>query len=94
MCIPWLCFLAFFKNLTFEECVAANDCSINSDEGEGFLFAKKILAASLNCLNKAIAIISVQILQYFSGVLMNGCITTWKVGVFISFEEAKVSTGQ
>ena len=27
-------------NLTFEECVPANDCSINSDKGEGFLFSK------------------------------------------------------
>ena len=52
MCILCL-FLALFKNLTFK----ANDCSINSDEGEGFFFAKSVRAASLNCLIKAIAII-------------------------------------
>ena len=62
--------------------------------GRASSLLKRLRAASLNCLNKAIMIISVQILQYFSGVLMNGCITTWKMGVFISFEEAKVSTGQ
>ena len=33
------CLLALFKNLTFEEWVAENNCSINSDEGEGLLFA-------------------------------------------------------
>ena len=52
-CVYRGCFLALFKNLTFEECVAANDFSMNSDEWEGFVFAKKIRAASLNCLNKA-----------------------------------------
>ena len=35
----------FFKNLTYEECDAANDCSINSDEGEGFFFVLTIRAA-------------------------------------------------
>ena len=60
MCILWYpCFLALFKNFTFEECVAANDCSLNSEKEEGFFFAKKIRAASINCVNKAIAIISV-----------------------------------
>ena len=47
--------VSLFENLTFEECVAANDCSLNSDDGEGFFFAKKI-QASLNCLNDVIAI--------------------------------------
>ena len=54
------CFPALFKNLTFKECVATNDCcSINSDEMEGLFFAKRIRPASLNCLIKAIAIVSV-----------------------------------
>ena len=52
------CFLARFKNLTLKECVPANDCSTNSDNGEGF-FAKRILAATLNSLIEAVAIISV-----------------------------------
>ena len=38
-------FFALFNNLTFEECDAPNDCSINSDEGEGFSFAITIRAA-------------------------------------------------
>ena len=60
MWTPWL-FSCSFQELTFEERVTENHCSINrnSDEGEGLFFAKKIQAASLNCLNKAIAIISV-----------------------------------
>ena len=57
MCIRG-CFLALFKNLTFKVCVATNDSSINSDEREGLFFAKRIQAASLTCLIKAIAIIS------------------------------------
>ena len=38
--------VALFENLTFAECVAANDCSLNSDDGEGFFFAKKLREAS------------------------------------------------
>ena len=38
-------FFALFNNLTFKECDAAKDCSINSDEGEGFFFAITIRAA-------------------------------------------------
>ena len=38
-------FFPLFKNLTYEECDAANDCPINSDEGEGFFFVITIRAA-------------------------------------------------
>ena len=38
--------------------MAANNCSINSDDGEGLFFTKRIQAASLTCLIKSIAIIS------------------------------------
>ena len=38
-------FFALFNNSTFEEWDAANDCSINSDEGVGFFFVLKIRAA-------------------------------------------------
>ena len=40
-------FFALFSNSTFEDCDAANDCCINSDEveGEGFFFAMTIRAA-------------------------------------------------
>ena len=38
-------FFALFNNSTFEECDAANDCSINSDEGVGFFFVITIRAA-------------------------------------------------
>ena len=38
-------FFPLFKNLTCEECDATNDCSINSDEGEGFFFVITIQAA-------------------------------------------------
>ena len=40
-------FFPLFSNSTFEDCDAANDCCINSDEveGEGFLFAITIRAA-------------------------------------------------
>ena len=43
--------------MTFKECVAANDCSMNRDEWEGFFFAKKIRAASLNCLNRGSSLV-------------------------------------
>ena len=35
-------FLALSNNLTFEECLAANHCSIDRDDGEGVFFAEKI----------------------------------------------------
>ena len=53
-----MCFLALFKNLTFKECVAAYNCAINSDDRELLFFASRVRAAALNCLIKAIAIIS------------------------------------
>ena len=60
MCIPWL-FSGSLKKWTFEERVAANDYSITSEVGgREVFFAKKIRAASLNCLNKAIAMIAVK----------------------------------
>ena len=34
--------VVLFLNLTFEERVAANDCSINSDKGRGSSFLKTI----------------------------------------------------
>ena len=40
-----LVLFVLFKNLTFEECVAANDCSINNNEGKRLFFAKKIRAS-------------------------------------------------
>ena len=44
-CLHFCFFFALFNNSTFKECDAANDCSINSDEGEGFFFAITIRAA-------------------------------------------------
>ena len=64
-------FFPRFKNSTFEECDAANDCSINSDEGEGFFFVITIRAATLNCLSKAIAIISVSIFLVMFSTFLN-----------------------
>ena len=33
---------ALSNNLTFEECIAANDCFINRDGGKGVFFAEKV----------------------------------------------------
>ena len=36
----------------------------------------------------------IQIEHYFSYVSINGCMTTWKMDVWIFFDEANISTGQ
>ena len=49
--------------------------------GRGASLLKKYATAGLNFLTKAIAIISVLKLLHLSCVLINSCITTWKMDV-------------
>ena len=80
MCISWL------FSCSLQECVRANDCSINSDKREG-VFAKRIRTASLNSLIEAIGITSVSNHDFvmFLTFLINVRMTTWNIAyVFLS----------